>query len=655
MKKSFAFVSLVFLFAVSSTFATDYAVDSGFNPQFADFYGCGSGNISDVYVQPDGKIVVAGKFALLEGQPARWIARLNPDGTRDSTFNSGLTQPSLNPPCVKRIRPLPDGKFIVVGNFNALGQHTEYARLNADGSVDASMSNLLPAASDMIRLPDGKSIVCSGRMVNGETYWLANRLNADGSVDPTYRITAFTGTCVSIELVEDGKIMMAGYFYGSGNVQFPWLQRFNPDGSHDPTFQLQYAYPPNLGFHTNFAVGPDGKITLAYVGGPTGRVVQRVTSNGQLDLVYPNCVGLGILPETDGTAIISDCRKFPQGPGYGFADIGADGRIVPDMDPFPSSNFPSVLGFANAGGGAYYVFGNGGSLGEVPHNGIARVVARASQPRRAKFDFDGDRKTDYVVWRPSDRFWYMWRSSAGPAYLQWGLSTDLLAAGDYNADGTTEVAIFRDGLWYINSPTGLTFRFLGRAGDKPMLGYLGAGDRPVIFVRRTEGSSVTRRGEITGGSIDGYLISSIEGEVPTDVPVVGDFDGDSREEIGYFHDGVWVTQDYGSATTKVSFAWGVAGDIPVPEDYDGDAQTDYAIYRPSTGTWWIRLSSGSMLVVRFGLSGDIPVPADYDGDGKADIAIYRDGQWWQMFSSTGGISVVNWGIAGDKPIPAQAR
>jgi uncharacterized delta-60 repeat protein len=640
----------VFVALVSNARATDFGVDTTFDAgSFGGVMSSCGAPIRSVYKQPDGKLVVGGAFTTHNDQPVVHLLRLNTDGSRDMTFQSPIQSGyHLGQSCVKRIRPLLDGTLMVIGEFKIAGENTNYVKLTANGALDPSMPNRDDTGRDIVQTPDGKFIVCGARDINSEVYWIAHRLNGDGSVDPTFRITYAQGNCDTIALIGNDRLLMEGSFLnGSGP-----FHRFNIDGSRDATFQVQYVgTSPGS---SDFALYPDGKVLVTYISS-AGRLVQRLSSDGQVELTFPNCYGNAILPEADGTAIISDCRKFANGPNYEFADIWTDGKIVPDMDWFHfSSGGRTVEGFVDAGGGKYYAYGSFTSVDGISRQSIVRLMPRASYPVKAKFDFDGDGKSDHAVWRPSDRVWYVNQSTAGPLYFQWGLSTDIPVASDYDSDGRPDIAIFREGLWYLNMPSGLEIRFFGQAGDRPLVGELtGLGDETQML-RRTQGGTVTWLRQ--SGTQQGSSMGAVDGgELASDIPVVGDFDGDRREEIGYFRNGAWVTRDSQGMSTLTSFQWGAAGDIPVPEDYDGDGKDDYAIFRPSTGVWWINRSTEGWLIVKWGISSDIPVPADYDGDGKVDLAIYRDGQWWQYLSATQSILVTNWGIAGDIPIPAQHR
>jgi hypothetical protein len=63
-------------------------------------------------------------------------------------------------------------------------------------------------------------------------------------------------------------------------------------------------------------------------------------------------------------------------------------------------------------------------------------------------DYDGDGITDPAVYR--DGGWYIYPSGGGAAYsVGWGISTDIPVPGDYDGDGITDPAVYRDGTWYI--------------------------------------------------------------------------------------------------------------------------------------------------------------------------------------------------------------
>ncbi|HEV7646098.1 MAG TPA: VCBS repeat-containing protein [Pyrinomonadaceae bacterium] len=142
-----------------------------------------------------------------------------------------------------------------------------------------------------------------------------------------------------------------------------------------------------------------------------------------------------------------------------------------------------------------------------------------------------------------------------------------------------------------------------------------------------------------------------------DVPVQGDYDGDSKTDLAIWRPasgGVWWIYPSGGGSYYVVYQ-GTSGDVPVPADYDGDGKTDTALYRPSNQHWYIINSSNNNGVdIAYGNSGDIAAPADYDGDGKADVAVWRNSAttFYARKSSESGNSITQtMGSSGDSPVP----
>ena len=268
---------------------------------------------------------------------------------------------------------------------------------------------------------------------------------------------------------------------------------------------------------------------------------------------------------------------------------------------------------------------------------------------RSRGDFDGDGKTDYAVYRPSDANWYQNRSGGGIVVVNWGNSTDEVTPGDYDGDAKTDTAVFRasTGTWYIiNSLNGSIVSYnWGQAGDIPVAADFDGDSKTDVAVYRPANFTwyVIRS---TGG------VSVIVWGAAGDLPVPGDYNGNGKADFAVYRPSnfTWYIQtDNGQI---LSYVWGAAGDRPVNADYDGDNRDDVAVFRPSNFTWYVIRSTGGISSTPWGANGDVPVPGDYNGDGSDDLAVYRNGTWFVQLTG-GGIQSINWGVATDKPIPAE--
>jgi hypothetical protein len=82
-------------------------------------------------------------------------------------------------------------------------------------------------------------------------------------------------------------------------------------------------------------------------------------------------------------------------------------------------------------------------------------------------DYDGDGRADVAVYR--DGTWYLQQSTAGFSAFQWGTVTDTPVPADFDGDGKMDPAIFRDGVWYLRQTTGgVSIQQFGLATDRPI-------------------------------------------------------------------------------------------------------------------------------------------------------------------------------------------
>jgi serine-aspartate repeat-containing protein C/D/E len=184
--------------------------------------------------------------------------------------------------------------------------------------------------------------------------------------------------------------------------------------------------------------------------------------------------------------------------------------------------------------------------------------------------------------------------------------------------------------------------------------------------------------------IDGHWLIDLDGDgvwedgdlwaklgTQGDLPVVGDWDGDGKADIGIFGP-MWLGDSRAAAmepglpdaentvsgrmknmppdpidaaigyrTLKRTaqgqlradlidhvFQFGEAGDLPVVGDWNGDGVKTIGIFRD--GTWFLDMDgdgrwSPNDLAVQFGQAGDIPIVGDWTGDGISKLGVYRQG------------------------------
>jgi hypothetical protein len=189
--------------------------------------------------------------------------------------------------------------------------------------------------------------------------------------------------------------------------------------------------------------------------------------------------------------------------------------------------------------------------------------------------------------------------------FSFGSSTSQPLMGDWNGDGKTSPARFRDGTWSIrltpDSTTTRTVKF-GQAGDIAVVGDWDGNGTDDIGVYR--GGRWLLRTKLSSGAADkDFTFGS-----STWRPVVGDWNGTGIDTVGLFRNGEWRLRNSNSAgSSRYTFTYGKKGDIPIAGDWNRDGRDRPGLYRD--GKWFYRnlITSGSSRSFTFGGPTSQPV------------------------------------------------
>ncbi len=302
--------------------------------------------INSIAQQPDAKVIVGGSFSDLGGAKSTNIARFNPEGTADTSFNAALSTDgpvnviavranatvaktqlggfgwfSSNGGLVTSFAPVlntqgqvnailiqPDNKVVLAGSFSDLSDLTtgNLVRFSPNGTVDI-FTSLNGGVTGMVRQNDGKLVIVGDfTIVNGTTRNYIARLGPDGTLDATFDPNA-SGAISAIAIQSDQKIIIGGSFTSltpngaSTATTRNYLARLNADGTVDT------AYNPNPNQYVNtVAIATvSGKEDVVAGGGftavqansastsTTRNYIARFNNDGTLDSTFdPNANGV---------------------------------------------------------------------------------------------------------------------------------------------------------------------------------------------------------------------------------------------------------------------------------------------------------------------------------------------------------------------------
>jgi uncharacterized delta-60 repeat protein len=189
--------------------------------------------IRSLIVQPDGRVLVAGYFTAIDGQARPGVARLHPDGSIDASFVPGL--PVANETVATTSLALqPDGRILIGRDIIESEQIVRYdiARLNPDGSSDASFNagaGVNGSVHSIAVQPDGKLIIAGDfTSVGGVDHYRVVRLHPDGSVDVSFNAgTGADAAVYAMATPPDGSLFIGGEFNSFNGLARPGLAKLH--------------------------------------------------------------------------------------------------------------------------------------------------------------------------------------------------------------------------------------------------------------------------------------------------------------------------------------------------------------------------------------------------------------------------------------------
>jgi uncharacterized delta-60 repeat protein len=329
----------------------DRILHIGSNGTIDASFDAGLGADSTVYalvVQKDGKILVAGDFSHFNGVARPYLVRLNPNGSLDTSFAKLSLTGNVN-----AFDPMPriyaallqaDGKLVIAGSFTTADATatTGVARLNENGSVDTSFVSTI-SDTDMFPMHALALAADQTILVAGENYnqcpeqLVLFRLKADGEVAQAFAAP----TCADFASTYAVKIAPNGNIIASGNT----LYEFKPDGTavagfHQALFQYNNSGEGEPA--VSLALQSNGDILAAgarfadkqYRGG-----LARVHPDGSLDSFKAGEFQTEVVPDkiaarSDGKIYLATRFEKVNGtPRDAIARLNKDGTLDTTFDP----------------------------------------------------------------------------------------------------------------------------------------------------------------------------------------------------------------------------------------------------------------------------------------------------------------------------------
>ncbi len=265
--------------------------DSLFNP------GDGANDrVYTVNVYEGGKLFIGGSFDQFDGNEVASVARLNSDGSHDSSFHFS-EQSGIDSWTVYSSHVTQGNKVFVGGKFHAVDDgyspKGSFIRLDTHGSIDSSYSpEKLPIDASVFAISaksEGEAII-TGNFP--ETYVKTTeniaRINTEtGQIDDSFRVgVGANGEVKALIKLSDGSLLVGGAFTRINGVARLGLAKLNVDGE-----VLEFSSQVEGGAVYSIVERPDGKVVIGgsfqSVGGnPSLKRIARLNPDGSVDASF---------------------------------------------------------------------------------------------------------------------------------------------------------------------------------------------------------------------------------------------------------------------------------------------------------------------------------------------------------------------------------
>ncbi|MET3028403.1 T9SS sorting signal type C domain-containing protein [Flavobacterium sp. UW10123] len=397
--KNLFYTLILISFSVQTIFSQQGKVDSSFNVFDDGQIGDGFDNtLRTLLMLKDGTLLVGGDYLSLNGTPASYLTRLNPDGSIDESFNIGT---GFNGKIYASYLQS-DGKIILGGNFTSFNgiNAGRIIRLNVDGSYDETFNTTIGATTgivyDIDSQSDGKIIIVgSFTKYNNTTVNRVARLLPNGLLDSTF-LTG-SGSALNIthaKVLSDQKVLLTGNFIAFNGTSANHIIRLNSNGTFDSTFNCGVGFNDNV---NAIALQSDGKMVLGgnftlFNDTVANRII-RLNEDGTKDENF--LIGTGFSREGVQTIKINKNGEIMVGGSFvGFYNttevtrlifLQPDGSIKPNFDIGSGPASASVLALEFDEEGSWFV---GGSFS---------VFNSQNQGRLVKISTEGEQDISYLV------------------------------------------------------------------------------------------------------------------------------------------------------------------------------------------------------------------------------------------------------------------